>query len=417
MRLVTAARTVSRKQARAGRSSRLIAVSITRRTGFTLLEVILSMMLAMLLMGALYAAFAMSLQQTQTSRDALQIEDVSRGVFNKISIDLNNILGPAPPNSGGTATSGSSSSTTSTTPGTTTTTTTGGDMDADDTKTTTTPSSTTTTPSSSSGTQSVSSLLQFQMGVMGDSQTLSIFASRVPAILSRPGALSQTGGSASQYGSDLVRIDFWMGANGLCRKERPWVTADGVGGASADLDKSTEAADVVAEEVTGVQFEYLDASGTDAGSWNQDSASPPAPPTALRVTLNFQFPNTRGGDPIQKSITQTFVIRTAPGTMAPQLTDPVPASTGPSSNSSSSNMNNNNSTGGGSNNSAGGGGTTGGGGAGGGGGGGALGGGGAAGGKTGGGGAGGAVGGGRTGGGGATGGGRTGGGGSVGGST
>src|SRR5438132_6570462 len=69
------------------------------------------MRLGILLMAGLYFTFSMSLVQTQASRDALEIEDVSRAVFNKISVDLNGILGPSAPNSGGTAPSGASSGT------------------------------------------------------------------------------------------------------------------------------------------------------------------------------------------------------------------------------------------------------------------------------------------------------------------
>jgi hypothetical protein len=328
--------TVGSGQSTAGRSSRLIVLSAhSRRKGFTLLEVILAMLLGILLMGGLYFSLSMSLQQTQASRDALEVEDTSRAVFNKISVDLNNILGPSTPNSGGTAPSGSSSApptTTGMTPTTPTTPTGTGDggmsgdmtMPPADDGSTTPP---TTTPPTDE-TQTLATLLKFQTGVIGDNKTLSIFASRVPAVLSRPGALA-LGEVGTQYRSDLVRIDFWMSEFGLCRKERPWVTADGVGGASAGIDTSTEDRDVIASEVYDVLFEYLDTSGTDAGSWGQDSASPPGPPTAIRVTLYFEFPNSRGGDPILRTVSQTIVVRTAAGSAIPELTDPVAPSTGP----------------------------------------------------------------------------------------
>ena len=215
--------TGDRGQKPTGRSARGVGLTVScllspvpcRRQGFTLLEVLLAMLLAMLLMGGLYVALSMSLQQVQTSRDALEIEDVSRAVFNKVSIDLTNILGPSTPNSGGTASSGASAP--STTPGMTTTKpTTGGDMDADDmgSKSTTTPP--TSDPGTTDESEGTSTLVALQTGVIGDSTTLSIFASRVPGVLTRPGALGQQTNNAQQARSDLVRIDYWIGPAAAC---------------------------------------------------------------------------------------------------------------------------------------------------------------------------------------------------------
>ena len=58
-----------------------------RRGGFTLLEILLAALIAGLLLAALYAALYTTLLQTQTTRDAVEAEDLSRGVFNKLSID------------------------------------------------------------------------------------------------------------------------------------------------------------------------------------------------------------------------------------------------------------------------------------------------------------------------------------------
>jgi hypothetical protein len=296
------------------------------RRGFTLLEVLLAMLLGIMLMAGLYFTMTMSLQQTQTSRDSLEIEDVSRAVFGKVSGDLTNILGPAPPNSGGTAPGGASAPPTDTSGAPAPTPTPTGTDPAPDPMT-----DPMTDPAPTEGTEpteTVSTLMAFQTGVIGGSDYLSIFASRVPGVLSRPGALNLQTDTGRQQRSDLVRIDYWVReGGGLCRKERPWVTADAVG-ATEDIDKSTEERDVISEEVTGVRFEYLDSSGTDAGSWGPGSATPAAPPRAVRVTLDFTFPNPRGGDPIVKTVSQVIVVRTSPGSTTPELIDPVaPAET------------------------------------------------------------------------------------------
>jgi hypothetical protein len=170
-------------------------------------------------------------------------------------------------------------------------------------------------------TENASTLMAFQTGVVGDSTTLSIFASRVPGVLSRPGALALPSEGA-RYRSDLVRIDYWMSPNGLCRKERPWVTDDAVG-REPTIDTSTEERDVISEHVKDVLFEYLDSSGTDMGYWDETCATPAAPPRAVRVTLTFEFPNPRGGDPVVKTVSQVIAIRTSPGSVTPEPIDPV----------------------------------------------------------------------------------------------
>ena len=67
------------------------------RGGFTLLELLLASMIAALMLSALYLSLNMSIEQTQASRDAADIEDLQRGVFNRMMIDLSSSLGPLPP--------------------------------------------------------------------------------------------------------------------------------------------------------------------------------------------------------------------------------------------------------------------------------------------------------------------------------
>ncbi len=338
----------------------------TIRRGFTLLEVLLAMMLGMLLMSALYFAFDMSIQQVQSTRDAVDIEDASRAVFNKISKDLSGILGPAPPKSGGTPTSGSSTTSTTTTTTTTNTTTTMTPTGTSSATNSQMQSSTNTTGSTTGSTQSTTTpLMPFQVGVVGpDNTQFSIFASRVPNVLVKPGGLAQVPDTTTPQPSDLYRIDYWLAqSGGLCRRERPWVTSDTVGGTDSDIDRTNEDAAVIAQNVSNLFVEYLDSTGTDAGSW--DPTTQTAPRQALRVTLTFDTPNPRGGDSIKKSIAQLIIIRATPGSAVPELVDPVQSS---GSTSSSSSSNSSSSGGSGGSTPAGGGGAGGGGAAGGGGG-------------------------------------------------
>ena len=58
------------------------------------------MVIAVMLIGALYLALNMTLNQTQATRDASDIEDLNRGVINQMTIDLAATLGPLPPKAG-----------------------------------------------------------------------------------------------------------------------------------------------------------------------------------------------------------------------------------------------------------------------------------------------------------------------------
>jgi hypothetical protein len=266
-------------------------------------------------MGALYLALNMTLDQTQATRDSSDIEDLQRGLINQMSVDLSAALGPLPPKtaSGSSGGSGGGDMT-----GTMT-----GDM-ASATPTDPTSAGTMTDPGQ---TQTGLPNLPFQGGIFGtndgENATLVIFASRVPSALSMPGELIN--GSATQNAGDLRRIIYWKGANGLCREERRWVTADGIGN-NLEPDRTNEAASTIAEEVTAFDVQYADGSGGWVSEWNSDpsSAASTGPPRAVKITLTLQFPaSKRGGEPITKSLVQVIPVRTAPGVAVVTLVDPV----------------------------------------------------------------------------------------------
>ena len=86
------------------------------RSAFTLLEVLLASLIAILLLSALYFAMDVTLRQTQESRDGVDVDNLSRGVFTRIGLDLSGSLGPMPPKSGGNASSSSGSGSSSSSP-------------------------------------------------------------------------------------------------------------------------------------------------------------------------------------------------------------------------------------------------------------------------------------------------------------
>ena len=55
----------------------------------------------------MYLALNMTLNQTQATRDASDIEDLNRGVINQMSVDLAATLGPLPPKATASSSGGS----------------------------------------------------------------------------------------------------------------------------------------------------------------------------------------------------------------------------------------------------------------------------------------------------------------------
>jgi hypothetical protein len=308
-----------------------------------------------MLLSALYLSFDMTIEQTQVARDKAGTEDLTRGVINRLSIDINAVLGPQPALSGGTAgmlvpielestISGGTS-----TSGTTTGTGVGGNPVAGTVAggnvvggsvvggmagggggggSSNSTSSSTTTPLLGSG-----MYIPMQAGVIGGYEgnlnMLVLFTSRVPDIFSSngPNSLAQLyNGSSStsnnnvQVPADLRRVVYWLGSNGgLYRHETPWVMGTNNYNLS-DLPLPDNAGTPLAEEVKTVVFEYYDpfeqsweTSWDGTGGTSPPYSMVPGPPAAIRITLTFEFANPKGGKPFSSTIVQVFPIYTAPG--------------------------------------------------------------------------------------------------------
>lgn len=277
-----------------------------RRAGFTLLEILLASLLAALLLAALYAAMHTTLQQTQVTRDAVESENLSRGVFNKITIDLSGTLAPLPPKSGGnsaasggTTTAASTASTASTDPAASATGTTAAATD----------------PATAGATDSATAFTAaplFQGGVVGQEQLLVLFLGKVPETFGRYGETGQVRADQRQV------IYKFVSGRGLYRVERPWVTADNM---TLDLDPDAPDAVLLAEEVVELLFEFCD--GTSwVSTWDgtvpgPDGVTPLGPPRAVRVTLTLTIPSGKGE--LTKQVSQVIAVRSAPGTYTPPL--------------------------------------------------------------------------------------------------
>ncbi|MCX8140714.1 MAG: prepilin-type N-terminal cleavage/methylation domain-containing protein [Gemmataceae bacterium] len=312
---------------------RIGAVPVPRkqRCAYTLLELLVATLIGSFLLGGLYLAFHMTLAQTQISREMAQTEDLARGVFNRIALDLAQTLGPLPPKalSSASGTSLSSGGTSGTTDGSGTTGDTSGSTDTSGGDSNTgmvDPTMTGTTTSSAPA-----PTLPFHAGIYGyddDPPRLVIFASQVPPSLSTPGVLLGTAVAESQQSSDLRRIVYWRSATGgLCREERPWVTADQIGNSTYPNRENEEAA-LVADHIVDVQFEYYDGTAWsttwDGSGMSATGSGIAGPPRAVRVTLTFELTDPqRPQEPIYRTVSQIIPIRTAPGHATVSLIDPV----------------------------------------------------------------------------------------------
>ncbi len=258
-----------------------------RRSGFTLLELLLASAIAIFLMAALYSAFELVLRRTEVNRESVAASDLSRAVVNRLTADLSQSAGLLPP-----MTSQNSFQAASAAGGGGGTTTTADAVD-------------TTTD------------IPLPCGVVGTDKQVTIFCTRVPTALTDPDALATP--DVLRPG-DLRRVTYYTVGTGLCRQERPWVTADGVRN-SADPDPSTAETDVIAPEVTDVTFEYF-----SGGVWNSewdgtqvgtDGVTPQGPPRAIKVTLQLSYPSPAGGTK-QKTVVHVVPVRAAVGSFVPE---------------------------------------------------------------------------------------------------
>jgi prepilin-type N-terminal cleavage/methylation domain-containing protein len=276
-------------------------VGLRRRPGYTLLEILVASVIGLLLMAALYAAFTVIIGDTSVGRDLTAESNLSRGIINRVGIDLGSPVGMLGPRSGGDpgASSGGTEDTSSADTSASTgaaTATTSGSTDASTTPVTT-------------GTD-----IPFQAGLVGSSEQLIVFLSRSPEYLRKRGTAFDPAVLSS---SDLVKVTYYMHSSGkgLCRQERSWVTSDGVWN-STDPDRSTEDQDRIAPEVVRVQFEYASGSGY-VGSWDGSAADASGatnqgPPRAVRMTITLEF-TLRDGTTVEKDVSHVYPIRSAVG--------------------------------------------------------------------------------------------------------
>lgn len=295
-----------------------------RRPGYTLLEVLLSMAIAVMLLAAVYSVIGYQLRQAQAGRDLIERATLARAILNKIDADVRSAITLGDPArfrrqaetaSGGTSASGggmgTSSGMTTSGMGTSGTGTSGTGTSG---MTTTDPAASSMTTTDPETTAQVVTVVQLPLGVVGGANELHLFASKLP-----------NGGD--EVTSDIHRISWWVGESdvGLCRAEQRLITTDEA--ASTSLPGGDISQYQIAPEAKSLDILYFDGS-TWVDSWDStemgpDEKTPKGSPRAIKVRVGLARPGQEGE---LKYHTHVILIPTAGG--APPAVVPETAEEG-----------------------------------------------------------------------------------------
>ncbi|NBO93018.1 MAG: prepilin-type N-terminal cleavage/methylation domain-containing protein [Planctomycetia bacterium] len=282
-----------------------------RRAAYTLIEVLLALAIAAILLGALYSALSLQIRGMNSGRELIEQSAIVRSLFNRMGIDITasinlvdparfrNLAAAAEAAAGTTTTTASSSTGGTSTGGTSTGGTSTGGTSTGSSSSTTTDSTTTTDPTVPTGNV-------IPLGVMGDSTSLHLFASKLP-----------TDALKGQLTCDIQRISYWIGQKGgLCRAEMKVVLSQDALNPTPPLDDNPNYN--IAPEVVSAEFQYFDGSGWqdswDSSLLGSDEVTPIGPPRAIAITLTV-VPSVSGtsSTPQPKTYRHVVVIPTANG--------------------------------------------------------------------------------------------------------
>lgn len=281
-----------------------------RRGGFTLLEMILSLSIGLILLGALYFLLTSQVEYTQKGRDVLDEGTVARTILTRLGSDIQQTLGPLDlrvvPDY---ATTDADQTDPLAAAGT--------DMpEGTEAMPAETPPSSSEPADPDAPAPPPSNTLFFNVGVQGEEEYLILTVGKVVRLGS--GGTSETAG--------LRRIMYWMvkgEKSGLARKEIKNVTGEErkeMPSAVADPEKY-----IIAPEVKTIRFEYFDGNGGWPTSWDGgtpvlvgDLEMPLGPPSAIRVTLTIRRRGSAGPDGEEKTVNFEHVIALPTGNHFPQ---------------------------------------------------------------------------------------------------
>lgn len=238
---------------------------MSRRTGYTLLEVLLALAIALLLMGGLYVAMDIQVRLAQAGRMRIDESALARAVLTRVSADVAAALTPI-------RSSADSGAAMANSP---------------------TPTGTPTTDASAStgAVASLNAVTPFSGGVQGDLGVLVLYECRAPGVSRGTSEIEP----APNGGSDVRRVAYWLaGDRGLARQEISRVTADD-DSTRLPPDVPDDDSLIVAPEVTRLEFHYFDGTawvdnwdGTAAGA---DGVTPLGPPRAVKISVEIRNPS------------------------------------------------------------------------------------------------------------------------------
>jgi prepilin-type N-terminal cleavage/methylation domain-containing protein len=269
------------------------------RPGFTLLEVLLAMAIAVFLLAALYAAINVQLKQAQVGRATVEQATLARALLSRIANDVSATVGLCDParfrnaNNNANNASGANAAAGGAT----------GDPNA-------------ATGGTTAGASGLDGPVTLPLGVQGTSTSLNLFVSKVPAE-----AWGPKPGDPGIVTSDLRCISYWMAPGGLARWEGKLVTSQDVGtllasgGAPPGVD---EAGAVLAPEVRSLELSYFDGSNWqdtwDSTTLGNDGITPIGSPRAIAIVLGVVRPASGGRPEEVKKYRHVVAIQTANGT-------------------------------------------------------------------------------------------------------
>jgi len=251
--------------------------------GFTLIELLVAMLVAMILIGALYVALDIQLSHSQAGRDVVQVKTLANAILSKLDSDISNSMGaydqrgvPDPSKLQTDNTQPAAATGTTGTTGAAATTTT--DPNAE-----TVPLTTFAAQGTGKGT--------FNVGVLGSSTMLTLTVSHLKRDANMIDGITVPPGI-----SDLHRVTYWYGGDsvGLCRQEIDVVTS--VENTDVPPDVGNPMDYQFASEVASIEFQYFDGllwqsewDGTLLGG--SDGMTPVGPPAAIKITLSLKQTN------------------------------------------------------------------------------------------------------------------------------
>lgn len=237
--------------------------AISRRDGFSLLEVLLASGIALLLLSALYVGMDVQLRSTEEGRAIVDQSSLARNLLARMSRDLHGCLSPI-----------------------------------------TAASATLLGAVTGTNVESVVGLTPtpLNMGLQGDSWQVTVYVSQVPKTGGDSGI--DTNADTQPLGaSDIHRITYWLAGGGLAKQDITRVTADD-DSASLPPAVDDESKYILSEDVVGLQFRYFD--GTNwTDSWDgatigADGKTPIGPPRLIEITLTLKIAGTQNAEAKEK---------------------------------------------------------------------------------------------------------------------